>query len=158
MRDRLLFLDFDGVIIYWLGTVPNPSPLWEKALGHKAICSIDRTLARNVSRFCAEIGAQVVLSTAWRGSTAESLDQLRHALWSCGMEAPVVGQTPHLGTDRGEEIDRWLKANRPGMTRDQIVILDDHNDMEPYLDRLVLCDYRKGFTEEEMELGLSLFH
>lgn len=66
-------------------------------------------------------------------------------------ELAIDDVTPDLGSAeveavRGPEVARYL-ADHPEVTR--FVILDDHDDLDPYLDRLVLVDRAVGITDAD---------
>lgn len=121
---KLVFLDFDGVINSAVYFTDRANGLLE---GVELDEYIDRRLTARVQRLCEETGAQIVVSSAWR--VMRSVEVLREILTKHGVSAPVIGKTPHLGTYRGEEIQKWIDSYDGGALDacgiEGIVILDD---------------------------------
>ena len=66
----------------------------------------------------------------------------------------VVSKTPRLETDRGSEIDAWLKG-APGPVA-SFVILDDMDDMAMHGDRLVLTSFDDGLNLGHAEEAIAV--
>jgi hypothetical protein len=170
---RLVFLDFDGVIMtaasYALARPTLASLPADERHTRMAHERMDPALVANVSALCQRIGADVVLSTSWRGSADEDRERLEGVLWARGLSpnVPVVGQTPRLderapsgewlGRRRGAEIVAWLDRHRPGWAREDVVLLDDDCDMDPLADRWVECCWVEGFDAPRLARALELF-
>ncbi len=176
----IVFLDFDGVIMTqatysrpW--TEPGPVPSHAYRL-------MDPALVANVDALCEAIGAEVVLSTAWRPYDGNR-GEIRRALRARGLRAKVVGQTPRLylapmrmgsrELPRGWEIRCWLDEHRPGWTPEDVWILDDDPEVvltEPVEEDGVTCyaesawararwvqsDFVDGFDAERLAVALAL--
>lgn len=174
MSRRAVFLDFDGVIVTEGSHKPYRRRLPESAgpalreLWH-AYQRFDPALVANVATLCQRTGADVVLSTAWRGSDWVSSQPLVTALRCRGLRgAQVVGQTPdlsvkagklHVRAMRGHEIRRWLDERRPGWTPEDVVVLDDEDhSWDPALRaRWVRSTFERGFGAAELAEALALF-
>jgi Swiss Army Knife RNA repair-like protein len=156
---RLVFLDFDGVIMTPASS--RAAPGGSKSLADAASSRMVPELVRNVSTLCEHAGADLVLSTSWRETTDEQRRELEDALRASGLGSGirVVGQTPRLGPrgHRGTEIVAWLDAHRPGWSPADVVVLDDDGDLEPLLERWVRSDLANGFRAEHLTEALALF-
>jgi hypothetical protein len=73
----------------------------------------------------------------------------------CGLPAEaLIGKTPtDFKGHRGTEIDTWLK-NHPSV--DKFVIIDDDDDMEPHMDRLVQTHPDLGMNEKDADKAILL--
>ena len=96
-----------------------------------------------VRDICNLTGAKVVISSTWRRSRWYPLIEER--LVTLGL--PIVGITPYINSNRGEEIRKYLEDNKV----DDFVILDDEifrdfNELENYL--IKTSFYEDGLTDE----------
>lgn len=139
---KIIFLDVDGVLNNNQTNTRNP-------LG---FIGVDDTLCRRLRKIVVATGAKIVLSSAWR-HYPKSLPYL----WEhCGPTVECVGQTDYYpDSDRGAEIATWLDEH-PEV--DKFVILDDREDMDPHMDRLVHTDYAVGLTEEDKQLAIKMLN
>ncbi len=152
-RDRVLFLDFDGVIVHegYAGE-PGGEELWsERDIDPEAIALLDA--------LCARAGADVVISSTWR--RAFSLDELRGMLERRGFRGAVVGVTPSLHRspegvrlERGDEIRAWLDEHPEVVA---FAILDDDDDMAQLRPFLVRTSMASGLRPEHLEPALTAF-
>lgn len=139
----VLFLDFDGTLNsedwYWRGGTLSATPTFDPSCIARLAHIVDVT------------GADVVLSTAWRINGVE-----RCAVWlaMAGVACNVIGRTPHLVTDRANEIRRWLATDGAGRTR--WVVLDDDPDADLGDGRYVGTDWRHGLQDEHVERAIAL--
>lgn len=161
---RVVFLDFDGVLNsrdflrrQWDAGVP-----W--GAGH-----IDPGNVSRLQEIVGATGAHVVISSTWR--TLVHYSVLWEWLQHHGMRAKVLGVTPTNGICRGAEIDAWLRSPLQGRQDNEaswdgsvlkpvesFVILDDTDDMDPHMDRLVQTDYgglRGGLQEEHVKRAIE---
>ena len=135
---KVIFLDCDGVLNSQVGGFGTPNE-----------DKVERV--RNIVK---ETGAKLVLSSSWRygkfyneGSYVKSLyDCLITCLEQYGLE--LYSSTPIEGKRRGKEIEDWI--TNCGENIESFIILDDDDDMEPYMDRLVQTDYRIGLQEKDV--------
>jgi hypothetical protein len=142
----ILFLDIDGVL------VTADSLRKSDQSGINAMP--EPRCVEQLNRIIRETGADVVLSSTWKIFHVTALSVNRFLFPKFGVVGHCVGVTPTLHTQagrlvgaepRGHEIQSWLDANG---NPDRFVILDDANDMEHLLPRLVQCSYFEGLTEE----------
>ena len=139
---RLLFLDFDGVLI-------NAQSLRQDSIEAHPECVVA------LNRILASTGALLVVSSAWR--RGRSVAELRWLLKTWGVKATVVGKTPYLGPkSRDDEIELWLKMNGDRFDAiDSIVILDDA-DMNGLSKFLVRTEFSPGLTEADADRAIAM--
>lgn len=158
----VVFLDFDGVIMtrssYMKnnGKPPRPEgPTWTR---DHAMSRMDPEIVSRVSDLCVQIRAEVVLSTSWRNLYDNG--PIIEALYLSGLDrrVEVVGATPSFASRyRGAEIRAWLDEHRPLWTMEDVLVLDDDSDLEPFLARWVRSTFDEGFTEANHAEALALF-
>lgn len=154
MTDLLIFLDIDGVLNSEnTNYVPDEAPL-------------DPVNIDPFNRLVAATEARIVISSTWRFFT--DIHGLREYFHEAGIGGELIDVTPDLkGYDpptqieitRGEEINSWLRQREQDgnpVPEHSFVILDDCNDMEPYLERLVQTDFATGLTDEDVDRAIEL--
>ena len=143
--EKIIFLDFDGVII-----TPRT-----KFLKFDPICiELLQDLINRSDAF-------IVVSSSWRiGNTFRAM---RAMFDGFDLFDKVIGMTPVQNGEwvRGQEIDEWLKEPKLASSQLELdlqgfVILDDDSDMEPHMDRLVLCEWDGGLTKELVEKAIKV--
>lgn len=163
---RVVYLDFDGVISTIPDTTadsrqPDAPLVLQRSPGviADAASILNPACVANVDRLCLTLDAAVVVSSSWR--RAFSLDELRAILKGAGLVAEVIGVTPmhgHRRSHRGTEIAADMDAR--GLGWRDVVILDDDDDMEPLVHRLVRTEMfgdNEGFNDEALRRALALF-
>lgn len=143
VSQRVLFLDFDGVVL-------TADYQMEHGSGR-----LDPSKVAIVDRLATEHDLQIVVSSAWRGDKS----YLRAVLTKAGLSrvhARNLDETPRTwGEKRGIEILTWL-CRHPGIYA--CAILDDDDfDMAPMHPWLVRTDSRIGLTEEHVPLIVEKF-
>lgn len=153
---KIIFLDFDGVIINrecfraaWGGS------------GSHSRAHPDCIAALN--RITDATDARIVISSTWRHCKNPNAE-LRGFLSEWGATGTVIGCTPildtrergiFLGHTRGEEIQRWLDS----YSREPIeafVILDDDHDMNGLSPKLVRTQFETGLTMADADKAIAL--
>ena len=114
---KVPFLDIDGV----LDSVRSATAFGGYPMELEHIGAFDPIAIRLIQRLCDASGAQVVLSSAWR-----TFVDFRAVGEAFGL--PVIGETPLLLGQRGDEIYAWL-CEHPQV--EQYAIVDDNDDMLP---------------------------
>jgi len=154
---KLIFLDVDGVLNHsgWLGKrgdtdLPVDSPEW-------FALELDSMCVSRLNELITRTGAKVVVSSVWRcGKTIGSLQAI---LECAGFTGEVIGKTPHLGGERGEEIAEWLEDSHKlyGLEPfESFVILDDDSDMGALIPFLVQTSFESGLQQDHVERAVSL--
>lgn len=155
---RIVFLDFDGVILSIesrLG-VTMPSIADHTVRTYFSKCAdLYKATPRNVmilNKITDSSKAKIVISSNWR--LGLSFKRLKELLATWGVTGHVIGVTPRLGVkQRFSEIALFLKTKNY-KSLESYVILDDYccNGITPELrDRLVLTSFDEGLTEEHFE-------
>src|SRR5579859_944750 len=142
---KIVFLDIDGVL-------NNEATKF----GRK----FDRPCVRWLNYITTASGAQIVVSSTWRGM---GLMEIRAVLSENGVTGKVHSLTPDLSrrgkvyvsVERGLEIQAWLDKH-PRV--EYFVILDDDADMAHLVDRLVQTKSLAGLTEWDARLALDILH
>jgi len=150
--NKIIFLDIDGVLNsqntfidnyeYRKFFVRNMNGSTDDEISH-IMLDIDLDKLFILRDICNLTGAKVVVSSSWRCSRYYLLIEQR--LTSLGI--PIVGTTPYIDSNRGEEIRKYLEENKV----DDFVILDDEifsdfNELENYL--IKTSFYEDGLNEE----------
>jgi len=145
---KVTFLDVDGV----LNNVKTKER-YNGKLGATAFQLIGFD-PKNVAAFNAfqrVANTQIVVSSSWR--CGRSVEELREILRDAGVVGEVIDKTGHaLSRRRGFEIQDWLDANPV----DGFVILDDSDDMEHLLPKLVRTSWAKGMLKKHVPLALKV--
>jgi hypothetical protein len=119
LKSKIIFLDMDGVI---------------NCSDHRKLSLLNPDLhcpeLVGVVNGLAEIpDIKIVVSSVWRmGETIESMNAIFNTL---GIKLECVGLTPTGGYCRGEEIEKWIKANigNDYWKYKRYAIIDDDSDM-----------------------------
>lgn len=158
-RKKIIFLDFDGVLIRWDMYAPR---------GHKDHdCTEDGFSIGCIARLnelLHKTGAYIVFSTSW--GNIKSTEQLHDILIRNGVNCKnkVLGKIKtHREldyNDRGEAIKDYLvcngMVNSDGSYNTQFVILDDEFEMFELIDNFVKCNMKEGLTEECLSEALKI--
>ena len=156
---KYIFLDIDGVLnsIEYYKEKPQHErwkELKDKLDKHIAwgVCNIDPKAVKLLNKLVNETGAQIVVSSSWRGDIA-----LQTIFSLSGIEKPIYGETPRLTSGfRGQEIKLWLeKQSKPY----KFVIIDDDSDMfddqKPYF---IHTDYKFGLTKSDVAKAIKILN
>lgn len=146
-KSNIIFLDFDGVLCNARSSL---------AVGESGVYSyLDPIACQLVKRLCDKCNAKIVISSTWRllydyyalqGILNASCSSLGNYIASPADK--MQWRTEHLsGKPRGAEIKEWLETHAGLFSG--FVIIDDDNDMEPFMERLVQTDTYNGigFTD-----------
>lgn len=153
---KVLFLDIDGVLnseqsaIYWNRQGKDNGGL---SRGNTYYCPI---AVSNLQSILEEIpDLKIVVSSTWRlGETVESMQELLFK--SAGIEKHrVIGLTPALPGERGDEIQNWLDNSSPSVER--FVIVDDNSDMGKLLPHLQQTSWRHGLLRKDTVAIINYF-
>jgi len=157
---KIVFLDFDGVLNSWAFFEMTKGARAEEGITdlERWVRKVDPAAVAELDRICTTAGADVVVSSTWR--QLHALADLRQILERRGFTGRIIGKTPRLpphgvrSCPRGLEIQEWLDATRRPV--ESFVILDDDNDMEHLIDRLVLTSFRTGLTAGDADKAINV--
>lgn len=150
---NIIFLDVDGV----LNSVNNLIRIHKKTNKSYSCYSypFDYECLENLKELVFRTKSNIVISSSWRKSK-EGMQKLFEVLKMYELDELVIGATPFLGTNRGEEISKYLDSIKY-IDIINFVILDDDNDMENLSDHLVLINNMTGLTHENVDEALKMF-
>lgn len=142
MSDKIIFLDFDGVISTERASIANG----ERGL----LVSLDTIGVKFLDRICTQYGIKIVISSTWRKSRDRSYFRELFQCFGYTALAKALHEeyaTPQLsGAIRGEEILQWFNdSNYNGSKQCKYLIIDDNSDFhEEQLPHLILTDIYDG--------------
>ena len=149
---KLIFLDVDGVLNNEEVFRNRPSKYTDPGI------IFDDECVKRLNRIIKETDAKLVLSSTWRLYKGHR-DALYDVNYS-GIKGEFIGETPDLIYDisretcRGMEIEEWLNNHWDGGTC-RFIILDDDNDMDPYMNHLIQTRFEVGLTDEIVEKAIN---
>jgi len=168
---KVIFLDMDGVMNscqsnYWYRRMlGHEEDIWvayrteenEDTLSgyEKQLCPLACGNLRHLFEYHPDI--RIVISSTWRKGRPVDKFNAIFKYFKIFKEDKVIDKTPVLNTERGYEIQEWLK-NTQYLVED-FIIIDDDNDMGPYLDtyHFIRIDNKVGFDYMAMEKADKVF-
>ena len=153
--NKIIFLDIDGVLNSQKTFIDNHK--WKKIFVKIKTNNIEDIVTRKMldidldkvfmlRDICNLTGAKIVISSCWRNLTYYIL--VEEKLVSLGL--PIIGATPYIDNNRGEEIRKYLEENKV----DNFIILDDDifkdfYELENYL--IKTSFYEEGLNYDAVE-------
>ena len=151
--NNIVFLDFDGVVntIYWS---KGPDGVYnQNALksGHQELNN--KQAIGWLNELYRQCPYNIVVSSTWR--IGMSVEELQLLLLKSGLhpDIKVIGKTPVLHTERGEEIQQWIDDHS---FTGNFIIVDDDSDMCELLPYLIQCDTYIGFTFYDFQKSIQI--
>lgn len=152
---KLVFLDVDGVL--------NSGNFFSsgrrvKSHDYDPKNQLDPEAVELLNEIIEATGAKIVISSVWRYNHKPI--ELREILGAFGFKGQIIGSTPRSTESkaRGKEIDAWLTES--GYSRrdpvEKFVILDDDEDMEPHMSRLVRTTWQRGLERSHVERVIEM--
>lgn len=139
---KVIFLDVDGVLNH----------------GNSKI-KVEDDKIQFLKQIIDETGAKIVLSSDWRfwlGTDDRDVALLQEKLKGIGAE--IVSSTPNSKHGyRGAEIYQWINEWQ-GETIDKFVILDDRDDIKPYMNKFVQTSFNLGLQEKHVRKAIQLLN
>lgn len=153
---KVIFLDVDGVL--------NGSGTRERT--PSGYCFVDKEKVELLQEIVKQTKAKIVLSSTWRNGwydvergdvnskDAQDFMLLMKVLNKYKLD--VIGKTPKTREGyRGKEIQLWLKS-WGGEIIDSFIILDDDEDMEPFMEKFVQTSFDIGLTVTDVKKSIHL--
>ena len=151
-KTKIIFLDFDGVI-------STPECRW----------NLDPEKITLLEELIKETDAKIVVSSSWSvgSKTAEHFVNKLFNGWTNHTNSIITKDsvfikamydvTDHMGSQRGDEIQRWLDAHKDEV--ESYVIFDDDGDMlDEQLFNFVHTDGFEGLTTREIKLAKTILN
>lgn len=139
MAEKIIFLDFDGV----LNSLRSYA-----AYGDATFC---RTSVDLILTLLKQTGAKIVISSSWRESFSfHHLSNMFRNEFGWGDWADnIIGTIEISNEQRGNQIDKWINRHYPDII--QFVIIDDYDGeiQEHQLENLVHVNPTNGFCYDE---------
>lgn len=149
---NIIFLDFDGV----LATEEYTDSLTRSNLKYKDHFGslFNPECVINLSKIISETNAKIVITSDWRNYL--NLWSLRF-MWICRkLPGHIIGRTTRMGSNRGEQIDRWLKKHSDAKA---YVIIDDMNELQflkSQINHLVVTPHYTGLDAASTEKAIAI--
>lgn len=146
---QLIFLDIDGVLNNQIHLVPSNK--------HEDL-EFDPSAIMNLKLVLTETKAKIVISSTWR--LGRSIDELNELFKHYEINDVIIGKTPVLERttygERGLEIQSWIDNNRDKYKIGSFIIIDDDNDMNHLIDRLIYVDRYYGLREVDARKAIEM--
>jgi hypothetical protein len=148
----LLFLDIDGVCNTdsFTNSIDRNAPLSDKEKdtidNNPGVDRLDLRFLnpkhiKHLNKIIAKTQAKVVITSDWR--IASNAKQFQAMFNHHGFIGEIIGCTKVLNIPRGQEIKDWLDDNG---WPDKFAIIDDRDDMDPFMEHLVLTNPSRGLN------------
>ena len=160
MINNIIFLDIDGVLNSdkYFSSIEDKEDTYTDPVA-KLLLDIDMTKVKLLLKVVRISHAKIVISSTWRRMKlhcivshhgkleygSPKVPSIKEALINIGL--PIVGETPFLEGQRGEEIRAYLADNQV----DNFCIIDDEvfKDYQELEDNLIKTNfYEDGLTKE----------
>lgn len=144
MINNIIFLDIDGVLNSdkYFSSIEDKEDTYTDQVT-QLLLDIDMTKVKLLLKVARISHAKIVISSTWR--RMKLYPSIKEVLINIGL--PIVGETPFVEGQRGEEIRTYLADNQV----DNFCIIDDEvfKDYQELEDNLIKTDfYQDGLTEE----------
>lgn len=153
---KIIFLDIDGVLNsrQWMEEFHAQHPTEHRFMQER----FDEKAVARLQRLVEATDAKIVISSTWR--LLHSLSDIRGLLNQHGFKGDVIDKTPRIPDGvRGGEIETWLSQRNSFLGDvDSFVILDDDDDMEPLMDKLVQTNFEFGLQDEHVEKAIEMLN
>ncbi len=168
MKQKIIFLDFDGVLNSVRSVVADQkcvNALQAKhtiLAGHTIASGFDPVAVKLIWQIMQKTDAFIVVSSAWR--KAINLRDIRNIFhtefsWPDGDSERIIGVTGRRDNGfRGSEVQDWIDEHTVGIQNFQYIIVDDSYDFHDHqMKRFIqTCPYN-GFSYQDYCKALELF-
>lgn len=149
---NIIFLDFDGVLATdaYTDTLILSRQKYQDYFG----TLFSPECVKNLSTIVYKTGAQIVITSDWRNYLNIWLLRL---MWKYRkMPGRIIGRTTRTGSNRGEQIDKWLKKHSDVKA---YVIIDDMNELQflkSQMNHLVVTPHYTGLDAASAEKVIAI--
>ena len=141
---NIIFLDIDGVL-----NIMSPT-YYSHSYINLGMDPLERHLVKRLEFLLTQAlrtdpGTKIVISSAWgEDKVIKRLEELGAHF----IATHIIGRTPRISHDRGEQIQDWINANED--TDNYVVLEDEISDLFPYLDPeyVVEVDMNEGLSNK----------
>lgn len=150
---KILFFDIDGVLNNgeYSKTLDRPMHID----GYGGLPDIDYKNIQFINYIVEETECYLCISSGWR-----FFNGLIDHLYSCGLNANILGVTPICGS-RGKEIQLFIDSIKKnlGVEIESYAVVDDNDLMDGLHEgRFVKTDFDYGLTENETKLIIDILN
>lgn len=141
---KIIFLDFDGVLCPIDDSINDVYDRFGRMFNKECVDNFNTIISKT--------NAHIVITSSWRGYL--SLRKLRKMWRRRNLLGEILDVTPVMSIYRGNEIDAWLRRNRPMY----YVIIDDMDSRqfcEHHAHHLVTCNGRVGLTKTDVQNAIT---
>lgn len=147
--DKVLFLDMDGV----MNADRDFLPLGPKTF-QVSTHPVGQFQTQLLSDIIVKTRAKIVISSTWRHHWSIPQFNAVFSVFTFWLNDWIVGITPcKMDATRGQEIEMWIKENN---FTGKFVILDDENDMEPFMDHLIQTETSEGLGFRHADRAIEM--
>lgn len=168
MKQKIIFLDFDGVLNSVRSVTADKKIINAFQVKHimlrgdKFTSGFDPVAVKLMWRLIEQTDAYVVVSSAWR--KAISLRDIRDIFhgefgWPEGDAERIIGTTGKRDNGhRGTEVQDWIDDHTVGIKNFQYIIIDDSYDFHDHqMHRFIQTDPYEGFLYKDYTKAMELF-
>lgn len=144
--NRVIFLDFDGVLVPDNGTWGWRKDYYGREFHPRCVNCLKEIIEAT--------DAKIVITSSWRGYL--SLWQLIRMWNARNMPGEIIGATEQISIYRGVEIDEWISKHK---FSGRYVILDDmtYRQFESHQHHNIVTIYGgRGLTNADAELAIKI--
>lgn len=153
MNNKILFLDFDGVLNteHYQGLLQYQGKSWQDEYG----AFFDPKAVKQLKRIIDAIGADIVVESSWKYL---GLDAMKEMWMARDLPGKVVDITPSLiGENKGVEIASWLSEHATQDTH-YVIIDDEYVILDSQSSHFVLTNPYEGITKEQADRAISMLN
>lgn len=154
----IIFLDIDGVLVtgnYYIECRDKKENL-KIEIDETSVYRFSPKTIKNLKQILEKTDAMIVISSSWR--IGYPLSFFKNLFSEYGLSDRILDLIPFVNDNRGYEINTWLKRESSkfaSINPDHFIIIDDHDDMEQFEDRLVKTDFLEGLNDKKRKEAIN---
>lgn len=153
MNNKILFLDFDGVLNteHYQCLLQYQGKPWQDEHG----AFFDPNAVKQLKRIIDATDADIVVESSWKYLGLEAMQEM----WAVrNLPGRVIDITPSsVGDDKGVEIASWLSEHATQDTH-YVIIDDEYVILDSQSSHFVLTNPYEGITEEQADRAISMLN